>query len=73
MGLKWAQYASQSQSTYRLDGDKLQKRFWKFMSEMGHKIDLGLWHGYRGDMGKGGVTYYGLWDPKDGLGTVDGM
>jgi hypothetical protein len=40
---------------------------------MGHAIDLETWHGYRGDMGKKGTTYYDCWDPQDGMGTVDGM
>lgn len=56
-----------------VDGDKLQKRFWKFMEEMGHKIDLTTWTGYRGDMGKKGTTYYDHWDPEDGMGKVDGV
>src|SRR3546814_2793875 len=35
------------------------------MRLMGHEIDLTDWHGYRGDMGLEGKTYFDSWHSKN--------
>lgn len=43
--------------------------FWTFMQVMGNKIDLSNWGGYRGDMDKGGVTFFEKWKQLEGTGV----
>jgi len=44
-----------------IHGDKCSDAFWKFANLMGHEINLAEWNGYRGDMGKEGITYAETW------------